>query len=226
MKKQMRRFKIISFDLDGTLVDKRFDDEMWFKEVPKLYAAKHGVSFKQAYRECRAAYDAVGNYRLNWYRICYWLNRFGIRRSRKLIMRDLRRFAKPYSDAAPVLRSLKRKGFRVVVVSNAAPCFLEFKLDAAGLSRYVSERFSVSGRFGTVRKSKRVYARLCRVLRAKPREIVHVGDFRDFDFDQPRAAGITAFLLNRGRKHKPRSAAEKFFFVRNLKEFEKKLSLL
>ena len=215
--------KIISFDLDGTLVDKRFDDEMWFKKVPKLYAAKHGIPFKQAYRECRAAYDSVGNYRIDWYRICYWLNRFGIPRSRKKIMHEMRHLAKPYADAAPVLRSLKRKGYAVVVVSNAAPCFLEFKLDAAGLRNLVAKCFSVSGHFGTVRKSKRVYARLCRTLRCRPNEIVHVGDYRDFDFDQPRAAGITACLLNRGRKHKPRSAKEKFFFVRNLNEFEKKI---
>jgi FMN phosphatase YigB (HAD superfamily) len=41
--------KLISFDLDGTLVDKNsFDKIFWEEEVPKLYAAKKGMSIEEA----------------------------------------------------------------------------------------------------------------------------------------------------------------------------------
>jgi putative hydrolase of the HAD superfamily len=223
----VRRFKIISFDLDDTLVDRAFDYAVWFREIPRLYGAKHGIPLKQALRETRKAYDSVGSYRLEWYSIDYWLKRFGLRGEKQRILRDFGHLAeKPFPDAAPVLRSLKRRGYRLVVVSNASPCFLRVKLEASGLKRLISRSFSVTGEFRTVLKSKRVYARLCSALRCRPSEIVHVGDFRDFDFDQPHAAGITAFLLNRKGEHKPRSAKEKFFIVRNLKEFEKRLLAL
>ncbi|MEM0475743.1 MAG: HAD family hydrolase [Candidatus Norongarragalinales archaeon] len=222
--KKTRKFKVVSFDLDDTLVDRSFDYAVWFNEIPRLYAAKHGISFKKALRECRRAYDSVGSYRIEWYSIDYWLKRFGLRGEKNRILRDFAHLAeKPFPDAAPALRSLKRRGYCLIVVSNASPCFLRVKLEASGLKRFFHRCFSVTGEFRTVLKSKRVYSVLCRKLRCLPSEIVHVGDYRDFDFDQPRAAGVTAFLLNRNGEHKPLNEKESFFIVRDLKEFEKRL---
>ena len=40
--------KIISFDMDGTLVDVEFTDWVWGHGIPSLYAEKAGVSFEEA----------------------------------------------------------------------------------------------------------------------------------------------------------------------------------
>ncbi len=214
-------FKIVSFDLDGTLVNRDFDDALWFREIPRAYAKKRGIPLKKAVRECLAAYNSVGNKRLKWYLLDYWLKRFGLEKEKKRLLNDFKREIRLFKEAPSVIRSFKRRGLRVVIVSNTS--FLELKLKATGLDELVDAAFSSTTHFRTVRKSKRVFQRVCKKLRAKPVGVVHVGDYRDFDFDQPRAAGATAFLLNRHGEHKPRSAKEKFFIVRDLKEFEKRV---
>lgn len=217
-------FKIISFDLDGTLVNRDFDDAVWYEEIPRLYAKRRGVSFARALRDCKAAYDEVGNKRLDWYSLDYWLKRFWFESEKARMLRDLKHLIRVFPEAKRVVRSFKRRGYLVVIVSNTS--FLELKLKASGFDALVDRAFSSTTHFRTVRKSKRVFKQVCRTLKVKPSEVVHVGDYRDFDFDQPRAAGITAFLLNRKGEHKPRNAKEKFFIVRDLKEFEKRVLML
>lgn len=219
--KKTKKFKIVSFDLDETLVTRDFDEAVWFREVPRLYAEKNNVSFAQALRECKAAYNEVGNKRLDWYSLDYWLQRFGLKKEKKRLLRDLRHLIRVFPEAKRVVRSFKRRGYRVIVVSNTS--FLELKLKASAFDGIVDRAFSSTTHFRTVRKSKRVFQRVCRALRAKPSEVVHVGDYRDFDFEQPRVAGVTAFLLNRHGEHAARNAKEKFFIVRNLNEFEKRV---
>ena len=219
--KQLKRFKIISFDLDETLLRRDFVDAVWFREIPLAYAKKNKLPFKQALRECRAAYDSVGNSRLEWYSFDYWLKRFGLQREKKRILRDLKHLITCYPEAKSVLRSLRKKGFRIIIVSNSS--FLSLKLKASGLDSFVDAAFSSTEHFRTVRKSKRVFQRVCKRLGAKPSAVVHVGDFRVFDYEMPRAAGATAFLLNRHGEHKPCNKKERFFIVRNLKEFEKRV---
>jgi hypothetical protein len=40
--------KIISFDMDGTLIDSVFTDWVWSHGIPTLYSAKTGLSFDEA----------------------------------------------------------------------------------------------------------------------------------------------------------------------------------
>ena len=49
-----------------------------------------------------------------------------------------------------------------------------------------------------MKKSQEFYAKVCRMLRVEPAEVIHVGDHPVFDFANPREIGINAFLLRRG----------------------------
>jgi putative hydrolase of the HAD superfamily len=40
--------KIVSFDMDGTLVNPEFTDWVWLHGIPTLYAEKTGLPFKKA----------------------------------------------------------------------------------------------------------------------------------------------------------------------------------
>ncbi len=46
----------VFLDMDGTLLDKHFDDYFWEKFVPKTYAQKHNISFDQARLELLGKY--------------------------------------------------------------------------------------------------------------------------------------------------------------------------
>ena len=52
--------KVISFDLDGTLVDLDFDLHLWFEELPRLYSEQNGVMLSQAKELMRLEYNRVG----------------------------------------------------------------------------------------------------------------------------------------------------------------------
>jgi putative hydrolase of the HAD superfamily len=198
-KKPPRTPRIISFDLDGTLVDRSFDDALWFSEIPKLYAKRHKLSFEEAKRQCTAAFKEVGDRSLDWYDLFYWFSRFklGGKAQAQKASKALCPLIKPYPDAAPCLEGLKKRGFTLVLVSNASRHFLETKIGCTGLAKYFSKTFSVTSDFRKVKKSQDVYARVCGELGVLPTALVHVGDHIDFDYAVPRKLGIRAILIDR-----------------------------
>ena len=40
--------KVVSFDLDGTLVDAGYGDVVWNRGIPEEYAKKYCISFEEA----------------------------------------------------------------------------------------------------------------------------------------------------------------------------------
>jgi putative hydrolase of the HAD superfamily len=58
-------------DLDGTLLDKYFDDYFWEHLVPEKYADKHKITFGRAKEELLARYKSHEE-TLNWTDIDFW----------------------------------------------------------------------------------------------------------------------------------------------------------
>ncbi|MFH0814044.1 MAG: HAD family hydrolase, partial [Pseudomonadota bacterium] len=63
---------LISFDLDGTLVDATYTMWVWEIGIPELYAQKCNLSFSEAIAKVTADYERVGDASLIWYDIKYW----------------------------------------------------------------------------------------------------------------------------------------------------------
>ena len=74
----MSKIKVVSFDADGTLVTPDFSQAVWYEGVPSLYARKNGISFQEAKAFIEKEYQVVGDCRVEWYDIKYWLQRFGL----------------------------------------------------------------------------------------------------------------------------------------------------
>jgi len=209
--------KIISFDMDGTLFDKNFDDLLWFTEMPKLYSKKHKISFEGARRKCLEEYDKESKFSTRWYDIKHWLSHFQLDHPWEKIVGDLKHTVNIYDDAIPALKSLGKK-YRLVLLSTATRDFINLKMGVENISKYFCKIYSTTTDLGASGKSKMVYRKLMSVLNVKPEQLVHVGDDEDFDFKIPRKMGITAYLLDRKRKGKKGE-----FVVHSLKELEEKL---
>ncbi len=187
--------KIISFDLDGTLVDGQYGNMVWLRGIPERYAEKYSLTVEEALVRVKKAYDSVGESHLLWYDIEYWLRRFGLAVSVPELLDRYRGSIRLLPHVAEALETLHEK-HRLVVASNAARVFVEKELRHTGLERYFSRIISATSDFGMVKKEEGFYRRLCSVLGVSPGRSSHVGDHAVFDFEVPRLIGIDAYHYN------------------------------
>lgn len=208
--------KIISFDMDGTLVDAEFTDWVWGHGIPALYAKRAGLPFEEGKDFVVKEYLKVGEGAMEWYDIKYWFRLFQLEESWEVLMKRYTDKIRIYPDVPPVLERLRDR-YRMVLTSNAGREFIGVEMEATGLGRYFDRIFSATSDFGEVKKTAAFYQRICQILEAGPQEIVHVGDHYEFDYLVPRALGIHAFYLNRSDEQKGE------FFISDLRELEKRL---
>ncbi|OYT53708.1 MAG: haloacid dehalogenase, partial [Candidatus Hecatellales archaeon ex4484_218] len=117
--------KIVSFDLEGTLVTQDFSEFVWLEGIPKLYAKKERLNFQHAKKIVLEEYEKVGENRIEWYDIKYWLNHFGLKNNYMEVFREYVDKISYYPEVFEVLESLS-KNYVLVLISNSAREFLEF----------------------------------------------------------------------------------------------------
>ena len=185
--------KVISFDVDGTLIDLAFNDLIWLEEIPRLYAEKKGMDFEDARRFVIGEYEKVGEKDLRWYDMDYWLRVFKLGKGAGEILEANEENIRVYSDARKVLEALKEK-FSMIVITLMPRKFLDIKLKK--LDGYFSAAFSTVSDFGSLKTSS-VYEMICDKLGIGREELLHVGDSWEMDYIEPRKAGINAFYIDR-----------------------------
>jgi putative hydrolase of the HAD superfamily len=186
--------RFISLDMDGTLVNSRFVDLVWMQGMPELYAEKHGLDFNVAKELVVGEYMKIGSDRLEWYNLQYWLDMFELKASPESLLERFEDYIEPYPEVTEALDRLS-ENYALVVTSNAAREFIEMEL--SGLEDYFSETFSATSDFREVKKSPLVYGAVCRQLKVKPIEVMHIGDHYSYDYESPLEAGLDALFLDR-----------------------------
>ena len=213
--------KAISFDLDGTLVDEKFDTLIWDEEIPRLYAEKHHVDLERAKDKVYADYYRAlyKEKETRWKDIEYWMERLKLGDWKQLVER-FKHAVLVYPDVIPMLTELK-KHYTLIVVSGADEKFLNVKMDAVRLKRYFDHIFSAPSHFHVAEKSAKMFLAILQKLKLNPEELVHVGDLHEHDYLVPQQIGIHAFHILRGRK---RAGEHELTSLTELPEKIKKLS--
>ncbi len=67
----------ILLDMDGTLLDKYFDDYFWEEYVPKIFAQENKLSEQDARKELLTRYQAVES-TLQWTDLDFWTTQLGL----------------------------------------------------------------------------------------------------------------------------------------------------
>jgi putative hydrolase of the HAD superfamily len=209
-------FKIISFDVEGTLTTRRFSQVIWEEAIPKLYSEKKGVSFEEAKVHIMDEYAKVGDGRVEWYDIRYWFNHFGLTDYEHLLNNHKQEIML-YPEAHRVLKDLG-KNHQLIVSSNSSREFLKFELEKLESSFY--KVYSATSDFHQVKKTSQVYGTICKLLGVQPSEMVHVGDLLEDDFNAPRKAGVFAYHLDRTAEKSDK------FVVKDLEEFKTRIEEL
>ena len=187
--------KVISFDLDGTLVQGKFGDMVWHHGIPGMYAEKYGIRFEEAQSLILKEYEIIGDANLLWYDVGYWIAKFGLPVSAHELLDAYTMHIAATPHAVEVLGGLKAR-YRLVLASNAARIFVEKELTHAGLTTYFEYTVSATSDLGMVKKEGRFYHRLAASLGVSPGDLIHVGDHPVFDYEVPRSLGIECYHYN------------------------------
>ena len=98
---------ILSFDLDGTLVHHEYSEHVWRVAIPELVAEKRSMGIDEARAFVYGEYDAIGDDSMEWYRIEYWFDRFGLDGDTQAIMAQNAHRIRPYPEVREVLDRLR-----------------------------------------------------------------------------------------------------------------------
>jgi FMN phosphatase YigB (HAD superfamily) len=211
----MVRIEVVSFDMEGTLIDDNFSDLIWEHDVPRLYGLQNDLEFEEAKGYVLKQYDTIGMGEPEWYDVDYWFRRLGLEGDWRELVKSRQDDCRLYPETLQVLEHLSGR-YPLIISSNTIREFLGVQLGKLpSMFRHV---FSAPSDFGTV-KNHVFYNRISDIIGVEPGAIVHVGDNVAFDYDAPREAGMIAFHLDRSGTTRGEHV------VRTLIEFEYRLEV-
>ncbi|CUS32274.1 putative HAD-like hydrolase, purine nucleotidase [Candidatus Nitrospira nitrosa] len=124
----------VLLDMDGTLLDRHFDNFFFDEELPRRYAALHRLSFQESRDRLMAMYRSVEG-ELAWTDLNYWTRRVGI--DVVAMHKELDHMIGFLPGAEEFLRHLQQLGKRVTIITNAHSTGVSVKISKTGLDRYV-----------------------------------------------------------------------------------------
>ncbi|MGC1522919.1 MAG: GMP/IMP nucleotidase [Steroidobacteraceae bacterium] len=183
----------VLLDMDGTLLDLRFDNWFWQELIPSRYAAANGLGLAQAQALLAQKLIAVRG-TLQWYCIEHWT------RELKLDVGAIKREALAKVTFLPGAREfltrLKDSGKRRVLVTNAHPRTLGLKNERVALTQYFDACYSTHA-FAAPKESAAFWPRLAAEEIFQPRRTLFVDDSlnvlkaaRDFGIEWLRAVRL------------------------------------
>jgi putative hydrolase of the HAD superfamily len=202
--------KVISFDLEGTLVSHDFSSSVWNEGIPRLYSLKKGTSLQESKRHVFKNYEAIGEDNIDWYDIRYWFKNFRLENYKKLLEKYTKQISY-FPEVQEVLRNLN-KHHLLILATNSSKEFLEFLTPK--IKKYIYREFSAPSEYKCLKKNAYFYKKVCNILGISPQSMIHIGDRFEDDFLSPRSIGINAFYLDRLKK------SRNDYTVNDLEQFE------
>jgi 5'-nucleotidase len=124
----------VLLDMDGTLLDRHFDNFLFEEELPRRYAVKHALAFEDARDRLMTMYRSVEG-ELAWTDLHYWTER--VEMDVVAMHRELDHMIAFLPDAEEFLLSLRRLGKRVTILTNAHRAGVDVKTAKTGLDQQV-----------------------------------------------------------------------------------------
>jgi 5'-nucleotidase len=123
-------------DMDGTLLDLHFDNQVWNDLLPRLYGEKHSIDEFSAREQISARMNDVRG-TLPWYCIDYWTRTLDIEINS--LEAELKSLICMRPGAQAFLEYLAAFEVRLILATNAHPKSLERKLQRTGIGTYFAD---------------------------------------------------------------------------------------
>lgn len=123
----------VLLDMDGTLLDRRFDDHFWLEHVPKRWAERNGASIDHAKAHLYALFRSQEN-TLNWTDLDYWSDRLNM--DIPLLKTEVQHLIAVHPFVVEFLLFLKQHRKAAWLVTNAHSKTLDLKMKTTLLGPY------------------------------------------------------------------------------------------
>ncbi len=217
MVKRMIDFKEIEFvllDMDGTILDKYYDDYFWEIYVPMKYAEKEGLSFEESQKILFTMYKAEEG-TLNWTDIDFWSMKTGLDIFN--LKKEVSHLINPHPDTEDFLKFISSNGKKVYLVTNAHNKVMELKLQKTGLHKYFHSTIT-SFDIGYPKEKEDFWKNLYELIHLEPENSLFIDDTEEI-LHIAKCSGIKLPVLRAisSSKAKPKKS-DKFLTIHNFYE--------
>jgi len=115
----------VLLDMDGTLLDRRFDDHFWLEHVPRRWAARNNVLVSHARTQLHALFRSQEQ-TLNWTDLDYWSERLGL--DIPLLKREVDHLIAVHPHVVEFLQFLRQQKKSIWLVTNAHSKTVDLKM--------------------------------------------------------------------------------------------------
>jgi putative hydrolase of the HAD superfamily len=123
----------VLLDMDGTLLDRHFDDHFWLEHVPKRWAARNGTSIDHARTLLHALFKSQEK-TLNWTDLDYWSQRLGL--DIPQLKREVEHLIAVHPFVVEFLLFLRQHRKNIWLVTNAHSKTLDLKMKTTRIGAY------------------------------------------------------------------------------------------
>lgn len=166
------RIEHVLLDMDGTLLDRHFDNFFFEEALPRRYAMTYGLDADVAREKLFSLYRAAEG-ELAWTDLHYWTRTLGI--DVVEMTKELAHMIGFLPGAEEFLRHLRGLGKSVVLVTNAHAAGVSIKVARTGLDTYV-DRIVNAFEVGYLKMRPEYWPTCRRLLDFDPKRTLYVDD--------------------------------------------------
>jgi 5'-nucleotidase len=204
----------VLLDMDGTLLDRHFDDHFWLEHVPRRYAEKNGMSHEEAQEKLHRLFRSQEN-TLNWTDLDYWSEQLGL--DIPVLKEEVDHLIAVHPFVMEFLLYLRQHGKAIHLVTNAHAKTLDLKMRRTRIGSYFDGIISAHD-LGLPKEDPAFWGKLQERIPFQPERSM-LGEDSETNLETARMFGIR-YLIHVGRysSHSPPAVSERFTTIHYFSE--------